>query len=513
MEQPELVISLRNLSKEFAGGRRALDGVDLDVRPGEIHGLLGQNGSGKSTLIKILAGYHAPERGAELRVNGEPISLPIAPGRFRELGMSFVHQNLGLSDTMSVLDNVRVGRYERGFGWRIPWRSERRGVREGLRRFGLDLDLDTLVSDLPQGTRAVIAIARAVQEIEGFERGLLILDEPTPYLSRDAVARLFDAMRRVASENIAILFVSHRLEEVHQITDRVTVLRDGKVVATAETPGLDADDLIEMIVGRRLEDLYPDPPTSGKTRTLGVRDLSGEVVSGLDFDLHEGELLGLTGLLGNGFEEVPYLLMGTLPPKSGELIFEDRPREASRLTVRDRIDLGMVLVPANRERDGVASQLTVGENVTLPRISDYFRHLLMDGRAERREVTELLKRFDVRPPDPTRPMGTLSGGNQQKAVLGKWLATNPRVLVLHEPTQGVDIGARKQIFALIREATDSGCAVILASLEYEDLAHLCDRVLVFQGGRVTSEIPRRELSEERIVERCLRPVDQHAAPA
>ncbi|MEA2133794.1 MAG: ribose transport system ATP-binding protein, partial [Solirubrobacteraceae bacterium] len=156
MEQPELVISLRNLSKEFAGGRRALDGVDLDVRPGEIHGLLGQNGSGKSTLIKILAGYHAPERGAELRVNGEPISLPIAPGRFRELGMSFVHQNLGLSDTMSVLDNVRVGRYERGFGWRIPWRSERRGVREGLRRFGLDLDLDTLVSDLPQGTRAVI---------------------------------------------------------------------------------------------------------------------------------------------------------------------------------------------------------------------------------------------------------------------------------------------------------------------------------------------------------------------
>src|SRR4051794_28107702 len=259
MDQLEAVISLRNLSKDFGGGRRALDAVNLDVRSGEIPGLLGQNGSGKSTLIKILAGYHGPEPGAELHVNGAPVSLPVAPGQFRELGMSFVHQNLGLSDTMSVLDNVRVGRYRRGFGWRIPWRTERRRVHEGLRRFDLDLDLDTLVGDLPQGTRAVIAIARAVQEIERFERGLLILDEPTPYLSRDAVGRLFEAMRHVAADGIAILFVSHRLEEVHQITDRVTVLRDGRVVATADTPALDADDLIEMIVGRRLEDLYPDP--------------------------------------------------------------------------------------------------------------------------------------------------------------------------------------------------------------------------------------------------------------
>ena len=511
MDQPEAVISLRNLSKDFGGGRRALDGVNLDVLPGEIHGLLGQNGSGKSTLIKILAGYHAPERGAELYVNGEQIALPVAPGQFRDLGMSFVHQNLGLSDTMSVLDNVRVGRYRHGFGWRIPWRTERRRVREGLRRFDLEVDLDALVGDLPQGTRAVIAIARAVQEIEGFDRGLLILDEPTPYLSRDAVGRLFEAMRHVAAEGIAILFVSHRLEEVHQITDRVTVLRDGRVVATADTAGLDADDLIEMIVGRRLEDLYPDPAPTTQKRTLGVRGLSGAIVQGLDFDVHAGEVLGMTGLLGNGFEEVPYLLMGTLQPFSGEFLFEDRTREAKRLSVRDRIDLGMVLVPANRERDGVASTLTVGENVTLPRVSDYFRHLLLDRRSERREVNEILHRFDVRPPDASRPMATLSGGNQQKAVLGKWLSTNPRVLVLHEPTQGVDIGARKQIFAQIREATEAGCAVVLASLEYEDLAHLCDRVLVFQGGVVTSELPRRELSEERIVERCLRPVDQPTA--
>jgi ribose transport system ATP-binding protein len=506
MQSSEPVISLKNLSKEFGGGRPALDAVDIDILPGEIHGLLGQNGSGKSTLIKILAGYHAPEPGAELRVNGEVVALPIAPGQFRELGMSFVHQNLGLADEMSVLDNVRVGRYERGLGWRIPWRSERRRVRDALSRFGLNVDIDTPISELSQGTRAVIAIARAVQEIEGSERGLLILDEPTPYLPRDAVTRLFEAMRKVASENIAILFVSHRLEEVHEITDRVTVLRDGKVVGTAETAGLDAADLIEMIVGRRLEDLYPDPPTAGQKRVLSVRDLSGEVVQNLDFDLNAGEVLGLTGLLGNGFEEVPYLLMGTLPTTSGEITFEDRSRQANRMSVRDRIDLGMVLVPANRERDGVAMGLTLGENVSLPRISNYYHRFLLDGRSERREVIELLRRFDVRPPDPNRTMGTLSGGNQQKAVLGKWLATNPRVLVLHEPTQGVDIGARQQIFAQIRDATDSGCSVILASLEYEDLAHLCDRVLVFHGGRVTSELPRRELSEERIVEQCLRPI-------
>jgi ribose transport system ATP-binding protein len=507
----EPVISLKNLSKDFGGGRRALDAVDLDVRPGEIHGLLGQNGSGKSTLIKILAGYHAPEPGAELRVNGESVALPIAPGKFRELGMSFVHQNLGLADDMSVLDNVRVGRYERGVGWRIPWRLERRRVRDALSRFGLKVDIDAPISSLSEGTRAVIAIARAVEEIEGAERGLLILDEPTPYLPRDAVTRLFEAMRTVASENLAILFVSHRLEEVHEITDRVTVLRDGKVVGTVDTAGLDPADLIEMIVGRRLEDLYPDPPAVGQKRLLSVQNLSGALVRGLDFELNAGEILGLTGLLGSGFEEVPYLLIGALPPMSGELTFEDRVRQASRMSVRDRIDLGMVLVPANRERDGVAVGLTVGENVTLPRISNYFRRFLLDRRSERRDVMELLRRFDVRPPDPARLMGTLSGGNQQKAVLGKWLATNPRVLVLHEPTQGVDIGARKQIFAQIREATDHGCAVVLASLEYEDLAHLCDRVLVFQAGRVTSELPRRELSEDRIVEQCLRPIGEQVA--
>lgn len=511
MVQGQPVISLKGLSKTFGGGRPALDGVALDVMQGEIHGLLGQNGSGKSTLIKVLAGYHTPDPGATLEVNGEPVPLPVAPGQFRDLGMSFVHQNLGLTDTMSVLDNMRVGRYSRGLGWRIPWRSERQRVQEGLRRFELDLDPDTLVSELPQGTRAVIAIARAVQEIEGHERGILVLDEPTPYLPRDAVARLFDAMRKVADDNIAILFISHRLDEVQQITDRVTVLRDGKVVATAETAGLEADDLIEMIVGRRLDDLYPEAPVPGDKLVLGVGDLRGEVVQDLSFDVYAGEVVGLTGLLGTGFEDVPYLLMGTVPAESGVLTFEDGVRPIDTLSVRDRIDLGMVLVPANRERDGIASGLSVAENVTLPRISSYFRRFLMDSRAEHADVTGLLHRFDVRPPDPARAMTTLSGGNQQKAVLGKWLSTNPRVLVLHEPTQGVDVGARKQIFALIREATDHGCAVVLASLEYEDLAHLCDRVLVFRGGRVTSELSRGELSEERIVERCLRPVERQAA--
>jgi ribose transport system ATP-binding protein len=511
MHSAEPAISLKNLSKEFRGGWRALDTVDLDVRPGEIHGLLGQNGSGKSTLIKILAGYHVPEPGARLWVNGQRVALPIPPGGFRGLGMSFVHQSLGLADDMSVLDNVRVGRYERGFGWRIPWRSERRRAREALRRFGVELDIDAPISNLSESTRAVIAIARAVQEIEGVEGGLLILDEPTPCLPRDGVSRLFETMREVASENVAILFVSHRLEEVHEITDRVTVLRDGKVVGTVDTAGLDPADLIEMIVGRRLEDLYPDPPTAGRKRLLSVHHLSGAAVQCLDFELNAGEVLGLTGLLGSGFEEVPYLLMGALPPTSGELTFEDRTRRASRMSLRDRIDLGMVLVPANRQRDGVAMSLTVGENVTLPRVSNYFRHLLLDQRSERRDVTELLRRFDVRPPDPTRPMGTLSGGNQQKAVLGKWLATAPRVLVLHEPTQGVDIGARKQIFAQIRDATEHGCGVILASLEYEDLAHLCDRVLVLQEGRVTSELSRQELSADRVVERCMRPIGEPPA--
>ena len=496
------LVSLRNVSKTFTASRPALSAVDLDLFSGEIHGLLGQNGSGKSTLIKILAGYHAPDDGAELRMRGELIDLPLAPGDFRTLGMSFVHQNLGLVETMTVLDNLRVGRYVAGPGWRISWRRERELARRALRMFGVDLALDALVADLPQSHRAVLAIARALQETRGHQNGVLILDEPTPYLGRDAAEAMFDAVRAAAASGAGVLFVSHRLEEVFEITDRVSVLRDGVVIGSASTSEVSQEELITMIVGRRLQDLYPARAEPTERRLLSVRGLAGAGVKEFSVDLFAGEIIGLTGLVGAGFENVPYLLFGAVETSGGELVTEAGTLRLNSLRLRDRLRLGMALVPANRERDGAALSLTIAENVNLPRLAKYFRWLYLDSRRERAETYELMRLFDVRPPNPERVFGTLSGGNQQKAILGKWLVTKPKILILHEPTQGVDIGARRELFKQIRDATDQGACALIASIEYEDLAHLCDRVFVFSDGRVNAELVPPNLSKERIVQQC-----------
>jgi ribose transport system ATP-binding protein len=498
------VLSLKGLSKTFPGGQRALHDAHLDVLPGEIHGLLGQNGSGKSTLIKVLAGFYAPDPGGELLINGSRVSLPLAPGQFRRLGMSFVHQNLALANTLSVLDNLRVGRYRTGPMWKIEWRHESERVAQALDPFGLHLDPETQVSELSESQRAIVAIARALQEIENRESGVLVLDEPTAYLSGGALQTLFEAMRKVARSGTSILFVTHRLEEVLEVTERVTVLRDGAVAGVARTTDVDEGDLIEMIIGRRMTDFYPAAPSPSHDTVMSLRQMSGGFAEQISFELKQGEVLGLTGLIGSGFEEVPYLIMGTRAATAGELQLGGKPVRLADLTVRDRIDLGIGLVPANRTRDGGVASLTVLENVTLPTISKYFRRLLLDHREERQDVGRLLQEFEVRPPDPDKIFGTLSGGNQQKAVLAKWLATGPKVLILHEPTQGVDVGARKQIFRQIRDATAQGCSIVLASLEYEDLAHLCDRVLVFRNGRIVSELADENLTEDRIVEQCYR---------
>lgn len=493
------------ITKHFGSEQPALDDVSLEIGPGEIHGLVGQNGSGKSTLIKILAGYHDPDPGGRLWVNDGEVGLPLAPGDFRKHGMSFVHQNLGLADSLSILDNLRIGLYRTGRLGRITWRRERRAARAALRRFDLKVDPETKVGSLPEASRAIVAIARATEEIASYEGrtekpGLLILDEPTPYLSRDAVASLFDAVRGIVRSGTGCLFVSHRLDEVYEITDKVTVLRDGVVAGSGATSEIANERLIELIIGRQLEDLYPEAAERGTAPALTVRDLSGPRVEATSFDLAEGEVLGLTGLVGMGFEDVPYLLYGAARAYSGDLITAEGTAAVADMTPRRAMTLGIVLVPAHRERDGGVSTLTLGENITLPRLSDYFRRFHMQSTRERHDAQVLAGEFQVRPPDPGLLFGSLSGGNQQKAIVGKWLAMEPRVLLLHEPTQGVDIGARKQLFSHIRRAADDGAGVVIVSIEYEDLAHLCDRVLIFHDGRVGGELRGAQLTKERILE-------------
>jgi len=497
-------LSLRNLSKSF-GGTQALRGVDIDILPGEVHGLLGENGSGKSTVIKILAGYHEPD-GGELLVDGNAVRLPLSTGQFRRLGLSFVHQDLGLIDSLSVLENLRVAGIASSrsrFG--ISWRKERVRARETFERYGVRLDPSVTVATLKPVERALLAIVRAIEEIRsvGDGQGVLILDEPTVFLPREGVARLFALVRDAAATGTSVLFVSHDLDEVREITDRVTVLRDGAVVGTVVTADVSEVQFVEMIIGRRLAAL-PDihhADLSEQRVGVAVRRLSGASVRDVSFEMHEGEVVGLTGLVGSGFEDVPHLLYGARQAAAGVLTLDGAVIDLTRVQPAAAIEAGLALIPADRKNDGSVGSLPVDENVALSVLHRYFNGVMLDRRRMRSETASLMRDFDVRPNDPSMPYGALSGGNQQKALLAKWFQTEPRLLLLDEPTQGVDVGARQQIYTLIRKAAqERGMHVLCASADYEQLASLCDRVLVFGRGRIWRSLAGDEVTKDRIIE-------------
>ena len=511
------VIAAKGFSKTF-GGRTVLSDVDLEIRPGEIHGLVGQNGSGKSTLIKILAGYHGPDAGASLTVLGQDVSFPLSPPESRRLGMSFVHQDLGLIDSATVLENIRIGRYETRLAWWVPWRRERANVAEMLERFGIEVSPDAVISDLRPVDRAMVAIARALEQVREREREsddvghpLLVLDEPTPHLPRDGVERLFNSVREMAASGAGVLFVTHRLEEIRELTHRVTVLRDGGLIDTAPTASLSEQDLTERILGFSLDQLYPGAHEVRGELALRVEGLSGGGLEEFTVEAQRGEIIGLTGLLGMGWEAVPYFLFGVTRAASGRLELDGKSFDLTRFSPRGAMSAGLALIPADRHGAGILLAATVSENVTLTTLPQYFSTGVLRLRREARQVRALLEDFDVRPRDPHRTLSTLSGGNQQKVVVAKWFETQPRVLLLHEPTQGVDVGARAQIFERIRDAAQDGVVVLYASGEWEDLAHLCDRVMVFRDGRVVTELRGGDLTKERIAEQSFRKMAAGAA--
>ncbi len=495
-------LRIRGLSKNF-GPARALGDVNFDVARGEIHGLVGRNGSGKSTLIKILSGFHVPDEGT-LEIGGVPVGLPVPAAEAFRHGLAFVHQDLGLLPEMTVMENIRIGRFGTGPGWRIKWKSERRIVADALARFGVRVSPDDLVANLREVDRALVAIVRGLLDLQSHENGILVLDEPTAYLPRDSVEQLFRTVRAVAAAGTAVVFVSHRLDEVMSLTDRTTVLRDGRVVGTVTTSESNEEELIQLILGGQLEDFYPEPATPRSNLALRVSGLSGSVATAVDLDVYAGEIVGLTGIAGAGYDEVPYLLFGANASKSGTVQIGATVLDHSALSPRSTMAAGMALLPADRQRTSGVADLTLTQNVSLPVLSTFFRGGRLRQRDERNKVAGILVDFTVRPASPEAKMGQLSGGNQQKALLGKWLQRNPPVLVLHEPTQGVDVGAKKDVFERLRDAAADGAAVVFCSAEYEDLAHLCDRVLVFHEGRVAATLSGADLTEDRIVEQCYR---------
>ena len=508
------VVALRitGLSKTF-GAALALDDVSLELLRGEVHGFVGRNGSGKSTLIKILSGYHAPDPGACLEIGGVEVPLPLQPGTASAHGLAFVHQDLGLLPEMSVLENVRIGRFATGRYGRIHWGAERRLVADALARFGVAVSPDLLVSELSGVDRALVAIVRGFLDLQGHEHGIIVLDEPTAYLPRDSVDQLFSTVRAVADADTTVMFVSHRLPEVMDITDRTTVIRDGRTVATVDTASITEAALIEMILGGRLEDFYPEPHRPTAELALSAVGLTGTIAADVTFDVHRGEIVGLTGIAGAGYDEVPYLLFGASTASAGEVHIGDERIAATTLDPEGAIRAGMALLPADRPNASGVGEFTISQNVSLPVLSSLFRRGRLDGRAERSLVLDLLRQYTVRPAEPERPLGELSGGNQQKALLAKWMQRRPPVLLLHEPTQGVDVGAKADVFERLKEAADAGTAVVYSSAEYEDLAQMCDRVLVFQAGRIVAELAGADLTEDRLVEQCYREVQPAPGPA
>jgi ribose transport system ATP-binding protein len=509
------VVALRHISKAF-DGVRALHDVDLTIRRGEVHGLLGENGSGKSTLIKVLAGFHAPAVGGELEINGRSVSLPLRPGQFRQLGMSFVHQDLGLVPSLSVVENLVVGDLTSRRSWRLSRARERRRAEELFTSFGLELDPRARVSELRPTDRALLAIVRAVSEIRtstsGDESayGLLVLDEPTVFLPARDRDQLFSIVRKIAATRASILFVSHNLDEVLEVTDRVTVLRDGEVRGTIDTAGASKEVLVEMIIGRGPPATAIAPEQTEARREISVKGLSGGSATDVSLTFRAAEVVGLTGLLGSGFEDVPYCVFGARSAAAGSLEMDGKTYDLRGMSPSRALGAGVALIPADRQRDGSVGSLSVGDNLTLPVLDRYRSPVGLNRRRMRSDARTLLERFDVRPPDPRLMYQALSGGNQQKALLAKWLQTKPSLLLLHEPTHGVDVGARQRILQVMREAAADGTAVVCVSTDYEQLAAVCDRVVVFGRGRLARELTGGELTEEGIAEECYRFAEGHS---
>ena len=503
-------LAFSGLSKTF-GGQQALRAVDFAVAAGEVHGLLGQNGSGKSTLIKILAGFHAPDPGARLQIAGQDVALPLPPGGLRPFGVAFVHQHLGLIPPVTVLENLLLTRLSGRGGiarrWAINWAQQRLAARRLFERYDLDIDPDVPVSRLSSVERALIAIVRAVEEIgAGHTRsghGVLVLDEPTPFLPRTDVDRLFTLVRRVVANGASVIFVSHDIDEVLEITDRATVLRDGQVAGVMTTAAATRDTLVSMIVGRQLKSGASRPAASGRgPASVAIAGLAGGQVKAVSLSLRAGEVVGLTGLLGSGYEQVPYLVYGALRAQSGTLTLGSEQLQLTAQTPAAAIKAGLVLIPGDRPVAGGVGALPIVDNMTLPALASRFRPFLLRRSAMLTATRSLGDRFGVDPNRPMLPLASLSGGNQQKVILAKWLQLRPKLILLDEPTQGVDVGARQTVYQAIRDAADAGACVLCASSDAEQLAEICDRVVVLGRGRIAAELTPPMLSKHAITECC-----------
>ncbi|HSV77784.1 MAG TPA: sugar ABC transporter ATP-binding protein [Ramlibacter sp.] len=488
-------LAIRGLCKRF-GATQALADVDLLVREGEIHSLIGENGSGKSTLVKILCGYHTPDAG-QITLWGSPMPLPVP----KNSGIAVVHQDLGLVDSLSVLENIAV---IDGFGGAkvrpVPWQRLQEEVRSLLRSLEIDVPLHANAGQLTRAHQALVAIARALRQVGGAgsdKRTILILDEPTASLSSDEARNVFRVLRQIAARGGSVVYISHKLQEVCDLSDQVTVLRDGHTVENEARGFFDVAQLGDMMIGGRLASLAdkhaPDPAAPV---VLDVRGITGGSVSDVSFQVRAGHVMGVTGLVGMGQDDIAHLIYGSLPARSGAVHM--RGQALSPPGIRESQRHGLFVVPADRRGEGIWVDATAQENLALPLEGRLWRGW-RDAGAITARALEQMRALHVRPLDPARPMWAFSGGNQQKVLLGKWLQMRPAALVLHEPTQGVDVGAKREIHETVRRLADSGVAICVCSSDHDELVALCDEVTVLRHGSVTHRLAGDGISLASII--------------
>lgn len=481
-----------NVSKTF-GTTRVLSGLNMVIQPGEIHGIVGENGSGKSTFVKILTGYHASDPGTVIKVDGNAMSAPVQWGEIHRAGVSVVHQDFGLIDNLTVAENIGVGGFQRSpLARRISWKRQREVAERALSRINSTVAPSALVGSLSVSQRAAVAMARALRDTPNGS-GLIVLDESTRSLKREELIEFYEAIGREVASGTSVLLVSHSLLEIMLVTERVTILRDGLVVGDSlVTADLTEPEIARLMLGKSLNKIEKRTIEQHREPSIHIRGLSGDTLSSLDFSIDKGEVVGITGLSGSGFESIPYLISGSRPASGGTITIDGTRIDLSRSSVRDCSKAGIALVPERRDRDGLALEVSVRDNIALPTVTRRSKWWFMPHASQNKFVQDSSDRLGIRPRDPSLLVRQLSGGNQQKVLMAKWLSVGPRLLVLHEPTQAVDVGAHQEILRQIQNVANSGVSVLLVSVETMDVAEVCDRILVYSVDGTLSEAASRE---------------------
>ncbi|HZQ26062.1 MAG TPA: sugar ABC transporter ATP-binding protein [Acidimicrobiales bacterium] len=498
------MLTAKGVSKSFFGNTVLVD-FDLDLPAGEVHALLGHNGSGKSTFVKLLAGFHTPDKDSgPIAVDGTALR-PGHPEDTHQAGLRFVHQHLGLLDELTVLENLRLGSnsYRTGPTRRINWRRERVRAAAELERIGLHLSPERRFGDLTAVEQTEVAIARAVQD-EGAVR-VIVLDEPTAALPDAEVEKLFGVVEKVRSQGVSVLYVTHRLEEVHSIADTVTVLRNGRIVGRAPAKELSRADLVDLIVGHKADGSAARAraaaagPATDAAPALELVDVRAGEMQDIALSVQRGEIVGVAGLVGSGVHDVPRALTGQLALESGSVLVDGRPLPSTQ--PRAGRDRGLVVLPSRRE-EKLIQEMTVKENLTLTTVGRFFRRGRLSEGAERKHVRALVDRYLIKCSSIEAAMRTLSGGNQQKVAVARALQSSPRALVLDEPTQGVDVRGKREIMGLLREAATAGVGVLVCSSDLEELEEVCDRILVMRSGALAAELVGDQISRQSILAEC-----------